>query len=161
MKSSHSRKADQSEFDQIYMMGFDVWAEGSEAEYLVECRTSPKYARGIWYVLENENGALTSSLIVYKLAPDQFGIGSIATPKALRKQGHASKLISDVLLQINEESSGATIFLYSDIEPEFYERFNFVRIPPLAQRYKTTTCMARGKGIEKFFLDKTTTPEYF
>lgn len=161
MNNSHSRKANPIEFDQIYLMGSDVWADGSEAEYLHACRTSPKYARGTWYVLENANGVITSSLIVYKLAPEQFGIGSIATSKALRKQGHASKLISDILRQINEESSGSAIFLYSDIAPEFYERFNFVQIPQLAQRYKTTTCMVLGKGIEKFFSDKSTTPEYF
>ncbi len=160
MKRRCSRKADQSEFDQIFMMGLDAWAEGAETEYLADCRTSAKYARGNWYVLENESGALISSLIVYRLGSNEYGIGSIATPKALRKQGHASRLISDVLQQIEEESPEAIIFLYSDIEPEFYERFNFVRIPPLAQRYKTTTCMVRGKDIGKFS-DKMDTPEYF
>lgn len=160
MKNKCSRKANQNELDEIFMMGFDVWAEGSEADYLVECRTSPKYARGEWYVLEDENGALISSLIVYKLGPDQYGLGSIATPKALRKHGYASKIISDVLEQIEKKSPTATIFLYSDIRPEFYKRFSFNRIPQIAQRYKTTTCMVRGKNVGKF-LDKMDTPEYF
>jgi predicted acetyltransferase len=161
MKKTHSRIATQNEFNQIYMMGFDVWAEGSEGEYLSECQTSSKYARGTWYVLENENGKLTSSLIVYNLGPDQFGIGSIATPKLLRKQGYASRLISDILKKIDKDSPKASVFLYSDIEPEFYKRFNFVHIPAVAQRYKATTCMVRGKEIEKYFSDKNLTPEYF
>lgn len=160
MKNKCVRKANQSEFDQIFMMGFDVWADGSESEYLTACRTSPKYARGNFYVLENENGELLSSLILYKLGPEEFGIGSIATPPTLRKQGHASKIISDVLKEIEAESPTSVVFLYSDIEPEFYERFNFTRIPQEAQRYKTTTCMVRSKNIEKF-TDKTATPEYF
>lgn len=111
-------------------------------------------------MLEDENGALISSLIVYNLGKDRYGIGSIATPKALRKRGHASKIISDVLEQIEDKSPAAAIFLYSDIEPEFYERFNFARMPQLAQRYKTTTCMVRGEDTGKFS-DKTDTPEYF
>jgi len=160
MRNKKIRKAKQIEFDQIYMMGFDVWAEGGKDEYLTECRTSQKYARGSWYVLENEDDKLVSSLIVYDFGQNQYGIGSIATPKELRKQGYASALISDVIREIENISAEATIFLYSDIEPEFYERFDFVKVPTSAQRYKTTTCMVRGGDIDKFF-DKTSTPEYF
>ncbi|MBY0385346.1 GNAT family N-acetyltransferase [bacterium] len=160
MKKKYSRKADKSEFDPIFMMGFDAWAEGSESDYLNTCRTSPKYAHGDWYVLENENGAIISSLIVYKFGSGEYGIGSIATVKNLRRQGNASKLISDVLEQIEKESPKATLFLYSDIIPDFYERFGFVQLPLTAQRYKTTTCMVRGKDTKKFLAPETT-PEYF
>ena len=161
MENRLSRKAHQSELDQIYMMGFDVWAEGACEDYLTACRSSPKYKRGTWYVLETENGHLITSLIVYALAPDQFGIGSIATPKHLRRQGNASQLISDVIRQIEQASPGATIFLYADIGPDFYERFNFARLPPHAQRYGTTTCMVRGENTAKLFSDNIATPEYF
>ncbi|MGZ3788982.1 MAG: GNAT family N-acetyltransferase [Bacteriovorax sp.] len=154
------RKAIQSEFDQIYLMGLDVWAEGPEEEYLTACRTSPKYEKGTWYVL-GEGAQLLSSLILYQLGEGKFGIGSIATPKALRKRGYGSKLLSEVINLIESSSSETFIFLYSDIEPEFYEKFKFVKIPPIAQRYKTTTCMVRGQNIGKFFNDKLTTPEYF
>jgi predicted N-acetyltransferase YhbS len=161
MKSNLFRKAMPSEFDQIYLMGSDVWAEGSEADYLQACRNSSKYTRGTWYVLENELGEIISSLIIYNLSPEQFGIGSIATLKTLRKQGYATKLISEALRHINEVSQAATVFLYSDISPEFYERFGFIRLPLLAQRYKSTTCMALGNGIEKCPSDKIVAPEYF
>ncbi len=161
MNNSQVRKADLSELDQIYLMGADVWADDTEAKYLEACRSSSKYTRGTWYVLADENGKLTCSLIVYKFGPDQFGIGSIATMLSERKQGHASKLIAGVLEAIAQESSKATVFLYSDIEPKFYERFGFVRLPPIAQRYLKTTCMVRSADIDKFISDKTTTPEYF
>lgn len=155
-----TRKAEQNDFDLIFMMGFDTWAEGSESDYLTHCRASTKYARGNWYVLENENGNLVSSLILYRLAPNEYGIGSIATVNNLRTQGYASKLIYDVLQQIDQASPGSIIFLYSDIKPEFYKRFNFVQIPQAAQRYKTTTCMVRGMDIGKFS-NQEITPEYF
>ena len=160
MNKKSSRKADPAEFDQIFMMGNDVWAEGPESEYLDACRASPKYERGQWYVLESETSELLSSLIIYSFGPDRYGIGSIATPQALRKQGYASILISDVLKLIDEENPGSTIFLYSDIEPKFYKRFDFVQVPPSVQRYKTTTCMIRGLHTHRLS-DKTDTPEYF
>lgn len=160
MKSIQTTKAISSEFEQIYMMGFDVWADGLEADYLNECKISPKYKKGTWYVLK-ENDQLVSSLIVYNLGENIFGIGSIATAKDLRKKGYASKLITDVINQIETDSEKVTIFLYSDIDSKFYERFKFFALPALAQRYKTTTCMVRGQETEKYFADKFATPEYF
>lgn len=156
-----SRKAKPDDLDQIYMMGFDVWSESAESEYLEVCRSSTKYAKVNWHVLEGENGDLVCSLIVYKFAPDQFGIGSIATPKEWRKRGYATRLISDVLKELDESASGSKVFLYSDIDPKFYEGFGFIQLPSVAQRYKTTTCMVRGTEVEKFFSDKLSTPEYF
>lgn len=156
-----TRKAIPSEFDQVYMMGFDVWSEGTEPEYLTVCRTSTKYAKGTWYVLEADNGELVCSLIVYRFSADQFGIGSIATPKNLRRQGYATQLLADVLNELAHEASGVKVFLYSDIDPKFYEGFGFVQLPSIAQRYKTTTCMVRGADVVRFFSDKLSTPEYF
>ena len=161
MRKIISRKADPGEFDQICMMGFDTWGNAvSEAEYLSGCRASPKYKKGIWYILEDE-GELISSLIVYEFGDNKFGIGSLATPKHLRKQGYASKLITWVIENIEKNNGNAILFLYSDIEPEFYGKFEFLKLPTEAQRYKTTTCMIRGKNIEKFFSDKLANPEYF
>jgi len=160
MKNMNSRKADPSEFDQFFMMGHDVWGEGTELEYLTACRNSTKYARGTWYVMETAKGELASSFIIYRISKGEYGIGSIATPKSLRKQGHATQLLLDILKEIEVESPRANLFLYSDIEPAFYERFGLARIPQEAQRYKTTTCMVRGKDVG-LFTDKMKTPEYF
>lgn len=142
-------------------MGFDVWAEGaSETDYLDSCRTSPKYKKGTWYVLE-EDSYLLSSLIAYQQGPKQFGIGSISTPKSLRKNGYASYLILNVIAELEEMDPEVTIFLYSDISPEFYEKFGFQRLPAELQRYKTTICMARGSAVQNLITDKAATPEYF
>lgn len=155
------KKANTEELDQIYMMGFDVWSDGSsEADYLNDCRTSPKYLKGAWYVLSSES-ELLSSLIVYNFGNNVLGIGSISTPPLLRKHGHASKLISNVILEIEKSHSDCVIFLYSDIEAEFYEKFKFVKLPINIQRYKTTTCMIYGKEIEQYLSNEVNSPEYF
>lgn len=155
------RKAVPSDLDQIYFMGIDVWADGaSDTDYLEACRASPKYKRGTWYVLEKDSNLL-SSLIVYQHNAKQFGIGSIATPKLLRKKGYASKLILKVINELEQKAKEVTIFLYSDISPEFYEKFGFYRLPSEFQRYKTTICMARGSIGQNIVTDKSATPEYF
>lgn len=156
-----TRKATPEELDQIYMMGFDVWADGnSKSDYLNACRTSPKYLKGSWFVLTNES-QLLSSLIVYDFGNNIFGIGSISTPLPSRQKGYASELISNVILEIEQKHPAAILFLYSDIQPEFYEKFNFIKLPLKLQRYTTTTCMVRGKNINHYFSDEINSPEYF
>jgi N-acetylglutamate synthase-like GNAT family acetyltransferase len=161
MSEAKIRRAVQSDLDTIYMMGFDAWAENSsESQYLEACRSSPKYKRGTWYVLE-DSGSLLCSLIVYEFSPLHFGIGSIATPKVLRRKGHASDLISKIVAELERNRGAKILFLYSDISPEFYEKFGFRRVPPEMQKYKTTTCMARGSDIQRVIDGKVATPEYF
>lgn len=155
------RKAIKEEFDQIFMMGFDAWSNGnSESVYLNECRTSAKYLKGIWYVLIHDS-KLLSSLMVYDFGNNILGIGSISTPPSLQKQGHASKLISGVISELEKLHANCSIFLYSDIGAEFYEKFNFVKLPENNQRYKKTICMVYGKNITRCLLDKMNSPEYF
>ncbi len=125
---------------------------------LAEPRQNTHEASGIFF--KNKTSELISSLILYELGPTRFGIGSISTPKALRTKSYASQLISEVIQGIEVESPEAEIFLYSDIAPEFYERFGFLRLPPTAQRYKTSTCMIRSKNVEAFF-EPSSTPKYF
>ena len=155
------RKANPAEMDQIFLMGIDVWSDGaSENDYLNGCRSSAKYKRGVWYILTEEN-KLLSSLIVYDFGDEKFGIGSIATSSFFRKQGYASELIKHIINEIERGHSNRTIFLYSDIQPEFYEKFGFCKLKPEAQRYKTTTCMAYGKESEAFIKGTSLAPDYF
>jgi predicted acetyltransferase len=150
-----------NEFDSVYMMGFEAWNEGkSEEDYLLMCRNSPKYKTGRWYVFAEEK-KLLSSLIVYRFDQNVFGFGSIATPALLRKQGFATKIISEMINKIEAENTNPTIFLYSDIDPAFYEKFGFLKIPSAVQRYKTTVCMVRSQKIEEYFTEMSASPEYF
>jgi predicted N-acetyltransferase YhbS len=124
------RKPQATEYEAIYLMGFDVWAEGdSEAEYVQGCSESTKYKSGTWYVLAS-NSTLMASLIVYesgfKLPKNFCGIGSVATAIEHRHKGYASYLVKGVCEKL--QAIGYTgVFLHSDIDPMFYERLGFVQ----------------------------------
>jgi predicted acetyltransferase len=123
------REPKPNEFHQIYMMGFDVWGEGiTKEDYLLTCETTPKYKKGHWYVLVSDC-TIVSSLIIYKsphfnLPEGYVGIGSIATPKEKRKNGYASQLIEKTIRMLKQHNTTG-IYLFSDIDPKFYEKFGF------------------------------------
>ncbi|MEI8593052.1 GNAT family N-acetyltransferase [Photobacterium sp. Hal280] len=126
------RPATESEMDALYMMGFDAWGGGMpQAEYLAACKSSPKYAKGQWYVLA-ESDVPVASLILYRdqfgLKDGQAGIGSIATSPAHRRQGCASRLILGVIHHLFSTTTVTTVFLHSDIDTAFYEALGFQRI---------------------------------
>jgi len=155
------RKANTEEFDEIYMMGFAEWSSGaSEIDYLNDCRNSAKYASGTWFVL-SEGSKLLSSLIVYELAENNFGIGSISTAPQNQKHGYASKLITGVVSDIEKLHADCLIFLYSDINAEFYEKFKFIKLPMTKQRYKNTSCMVYGNDSQNYLLKNEPAPDYF
>ncbi len=158
------RPATPTDMDRIFMMGFDVWAEGSSSEeYLSSCRHSAKYARGQWFVLEYHQ-ELLSSLIVYSLSADQsvFGIGSIATPEQYRRKGHASELIQETMKHFRVHSPEATFLLYSDISVAFYERLGFAKLPQELQLYDDSVCMVRpASAIARLESMEISIPKYF
>lgn len=149
----HVREAREEDLDTIYMMGYDVWGDDSpESDYIKECKKSVKYSSGKWYVLENNDRVLLSSLLIHDLNKyncdtklEIKGIGSIATPFNLRKQGYASKLVEKIMSFLSEETSKDIWFLYSDIGVEFYNRLKFEELPIKFQKYSSTTLMAYSK----------------
>ncbi|EQC43881.1 GNAT family N-acetyltransferase [Bacteriovorax sp. Seq25_V] len=143
-----SRKAKEIEYQSIFLMGQDVWSDNmSETEYLETCFKSEKYKKGQWWILE-DNGHIVSSLIVYKFKDQSFGIGSIATCPYERKKGYGSKLLTDVIGVY--KISGHPIFLYSDIDAPFYERFGFMTLPEKYQKYRKSVCMCFGEYDDSF-----------
>lgn len=161
------RTATPADFDAIYRMGFDTWAEGRSLDaYLAACRAAPKYTRGVWWVDEDAGGRLTSSLLAHEIplpsgAP-AIGLGSIATPPELRARGHGSRLIAEVIRR--REAKGAEVFfLFSDIAPAFYERFGFVVLGPCPKK-PASILMARAdpKRLAGLLADpRFKSPDYF
>ena len=99
------RDAKGSDFDTVFMMGFDIWSEGSPIEnYLKSCYESPKYKKGQFKVLESGD-KLLSSLILYQLSESSYGIGSIATPIEFRKQGYGSKITLEIAEQLEKKKN--------------------------------------------------------
>ena len=118
------RDAKEDELDAVYLMGEDAWAEGSSREeYLDGCRSSEKYKRGQFKVL-SDNDELVCSLIAYTISNKWLGIGSIATPTEKRGNGYASQLVKEVCDKAFK-SGFTSIFLYSDISPDFYSKLGF------------------------------------
>ena len=156
------REAVLADMDSVYMMGFDIWGEGQpEGVYLAQCHASPKYRTGRWYVLEDDRGALVSSLVTYVIGSGAAGIGSIAVPPALRKRGLATGLINDMLALLTLEGV-KTVFLFSDIAPEFYEKLGFHKLPAGLQRYPKSACMVWGTPVPEIInAPGFTPPAYF
>jgi N-acetylglutamate synthase-like GNAT family acetyltransferase len=158
--------ASAADFDEIYMMGYDVWAEGASVDaYLADCRNSPKYKKGSWYKLVSESGDMLASMIVYPL--DQIGgrsvcgFGSVATPQAQRRKGYAHKMLD--LANKNCQDYDA-IFLYSDINPEYYERLGFAVLPDTLQSCTDSVCMVKTQDESlsvALLQDPAALPTYF
>lgn len=160
------RKATSEDMESVYLMGYDVWGENmSSDEYITMCNQSSKYKKGTWYVLENpETKEVISSLIVYDLPSSEDrtsrGIGSIATPLALRKRGYASTLIDQVIQELEQNEKCTDFFLYSDIGMEFYNKLNFIELPPAKQKYKDSICMYYSKDNDRDHIP-VEIPDYF
>ncbi len=167
--SHRTRQAVQNDMISIYNMGFDVWGDGynSQESYLADCRASKKYSRGIWYVLEDHDGNLISSLIIYILNSIKgipaYGIGSIATTPNRRCQGFAGQLIQDVMRRLNVNENH-TFYLHSEIDSKYYERFDFIKLPEQYQKHPGSIVMIRSpkKTRESLLNDPHfLPPEYF
>lgn len=155
------RRAELEEYDQIYLMGSDVWSEGESLEsYLEGCRDSDKYRMGRWFVLSID-GELNSSLIVYEKCfglPDGFhGIGSVATVPQARKRGHASNLVRGVCEELRK--SGSTgVFLHSDISQDFYEALGFETLK-FSESGQSAQCMLLSFDVKNGQINEL--PSYF
>lgn len=130
-------KATPNELDRIYSMGYDTWGEGKKyQDYLEECRSSVKYKKGTWYML-SVDGEGVSSCILYDLANNTIGIGSLATSSEKRGLGYASLLLKEILNQKKDY----LYFLWSDIEPTLYERVGFTVVESRYQNHEGSLLM--------------------
>ncbi len=160
------REAKKEDMIEIYKMGYDVWGNNMPyGEYITMCQDSNKYKKGKWYVLEaTDTKQLVSSLIVYDLhlskAQIVKGIGSIATPSSLRRNGYASLLVKETINKLEQEENCNNFFLYSDIGIEFYKGLGFIALPADRQNYKDSVCMYYSKenDIDSIPFD---IPDYF
>jgi len=156
------------EMDLIYLMGFDAWAEGGDAEaYLEGCRQSTKYKSGQWVVLTAE-GRPVSSLLIHRFEPWDGrvvrGIGSVATEASSRRRGYGQEIVRRAVEDLSRSHHAAVFLLYSDIGKAFYERLGFVAVPDRYQRRAGSTLMAKldagiGRGI--FEANQSGIPGYF
>ena len=145
------RSAKPSDMPSVHLMAHDTWGGNrTTAEHVAYCLSSPKYAKGRWFVLEHE-GEVKSALICYRntfgLPENAIGIGSVATTPSQRRKGFASNLMQVVIAKYSEDEGVKAFFLYSDVSTAIYERLGFIVLPKELQRYKASVGMLRPVGI--------------
>lgn len=153
-------------------MGYDTWGADLPMDMYVEsCEASYKYKLGTFYVLEDHDGKLLSSCIVYPLgafggvvSERAVGIGSLVTAPDERHRGYATLLMS-MLMGLLEQEGVDAFFVHSDIHPKIYEALGFSAAPD-AVRKKTdgTVPMLRltgGRPVSKELWTNLVLPSYF
>ena len=135
------RQATTEERQSLFEEGYQEWSKNRTFEqYCIDNGKEDAYGRR--YVIE-DNGEIVSSTIVLNLKTINdhpvYGIGSVLTPKRYAGKGYATQLMKDCIELINDDRP--YIFLFSDIDPSFYQRFNFRILPPPFQKKPKSVCM--------------------
>jgi predicted acetyltransferase len=135
------RQALPEERQLLFSEGYKEWRKNRSFEqYCTDNAKEDGY--GTRYVLEID-GAIVSSLILLTLediaGKKAYGIGSVLTPKMYAGRGYASELITNCIKQHVHEDT--YLFLFSDINPDFYRKFEFRILPPEFQKYEKSVCM--------------------
>ena len=135
------RQANKEEIDELLSEGYKVWSKDRTFEqYYTENRKEDDF--GTRYVIE-DNGEIVSSLILLNLKSINskmvYGIGSVLTPHAYKHKGYATELLKKCIQQMSVDAS--LVFLYSEIDPAFYGRYNFRVLPPDLQKDADSICM--------------------
>lgn len=158
------RKAKEDEKNLLFKQGYTEWSKNrSFTQYCQD--NSQEDAYGTRYVLE-EKGEIVSSAILLdfqaSLGEKIFGIGSVLTPPHCRGKGYARKLLKNCIDLVFDEQS--MIFLYSDIDPGFYEKLKFRLLPAPLQKYEKSPCLVlcHHQVWQEFLRSKEkTVPNYF
>ena len=84
-----------------------------------------------WYC-QTRGGDVVSSLVVYRdrfgLPPNTWGVGCVVTVESLRRCGLATQMLAS-LIAIARVHHVDGVFLHSDIDTAFYEKFGFQLFP--------------------------------
>jgi predicted N-acetyltransferase YhbS len=134
------------DLEQILRESFEIWSEGlSFPNY---CRLWEAQLRTPWgtthldRVALVESGQVTSSAKRYDLSARVdgrirrvLGIGAVFTSPSRRQRGGARRLMEAMLESALAEGYEFAM-LFSEIEPAFYERLDFVPVPLLESRIR-------------------------
>jgi ribosomal protein S18 acetylase RimI-like enzyme len=129
---------------EVYEMNYETWGNGFSKNLFFEDSKAEEKDGGIRYVLV-ENNSVVSSLIVkpYLLNdfPNSFVIESLVTHKKHRNKGYATILLDELIHEYKEKYPDVILFLYSDIQPNFYTKHDFKILPDALQDDKNSPLM--------------------
>ncbi|WP_046176192.1 GNAT family N-acetyltransferase [Domibacillus indicus] len=150
------REAYPEEMPHLYKLGHREWPKGRTlGQYIKDNQKEEAY--GTRYVLADENGRIAASLMLLRLRPYLFGIGSLVTEPGYRGQGFGTALLTECISKHPE----AAFMLYSEIGTEYYERFGFQALPGALQRYSSGICMVKADGVLYNRILNEPIPDYF
>lgn len=158
------RQAAKAEIPLLFQEGYQEWSKNRTfAQYCLD--NSKDDAIGTRYVLE-ANGHIVSSAVLMQLTSSKgtavYGLGSILTAKNHRGKGYGGELVKKCLKLVPADNT--VVFLYSDINPSYYEKLGFQSLPPELQKYDKSVCMAYCKKnvwAELLSADIADIPDYF
>ena len=143
----HVTVLDPEAVDRVAAQTYHQWG-GERDRDTHRARIGEQLSRGdgrLQYVGLVEGGDVLASLKRHRLAldtpkgtVDAVGIGALFTPPSLRGRGLSTTLLGEVLAEARTEACGAAL-LFSDVDPSFYERLGFVRLPSV-----TWSCPVRA-----------------
>jgi predicted N-acetyltransferase YhbS len=130
--------------DQILNESFAIWAEGLSAHdygrFWDAQRRTPWGSAHLDRVALVEGDSVTASAKRYDLGARLegrirrvLGIGAVFTSPSRRGRGDATRLLS-AMLETAEAEGYEYAMLFSEIDPAFYERFEFVPVPLMESR---------------------------
>ncbi|MCG2730847.1 MAG: GNAT family N-acetyltransferase [Acetobacterium sp.] len=138
------REANPEERELLFRDGYQEWSKNRTLEEYVRDNSKEDHF-GKRFVIDLE-GKIVSSLIVLNLEAIMgkpiYGIGSVLTPKPHTGKGYATMLLKNCIKQI-EKDEDALIFLFSDINPDFYKKLGFSLLPKELQKSGKSPCMVR------------------
>lgn len=157
------RQALIQERDYIFMEGYKEWPKNRTFEkYCADNAREDAY--GTRYVIDVD-GEIVSSLILLDLkdvaGKKAFGIGSVLTSKSHAGKGYATELLNRCMRLYDIDSF---IFLFSDINPDFYKRFGFQPLPSHLQKKEKSVCMVYCSDESRnalYTCSIDTLPDYF
>lgn len=150
------REALPEERQKLYELGHREWPKGrSLAEYIEDNQKEEAY--GTRYVLEGANREITASLMLLRLRPYLYGIGSVVVEPGFRGQGLGTALLT----QCMDKHPAAAFMLYSEIGTAYYERLGFQALPPAYQHHAHGLCMVRADQFLYERILQEPIPDYF
>ncbi|AFA48375.1 GNAT family N-acetyltransferase [Acetobacterium woodii] len=158
------RPAKLQEREILFREGYREWPKNRTfEEYCSDNAKEDEY--GIRYIMAIDDEILSSVILLELksiMGKKVYGIGSVLTPQNHTGKGYATTLLRKCLQQI--ENNDPLIFLYSDINPAFYQRLSFRILPLEFQKVKKSTCMVRCRDENWEALLKSSValiPDYF
>jgi GNAT superfamily N-acetyltransferase len=125
--------------------GFDTWGEGRAFDAYVAWYVDTKnHIRGTRYLFEIKSAEVVATLNTIRFARGLVGIASVAVAPSVRGKGYGSLIVRGVMELLRCEDQGVRFMLFSEVNPNLYERLGFRRLAGEFQFHLPSIAMITG-----------------